>query len=90
MADADPNAAEHADDSKIRAEWRRVEQERIAEEVAEAREDVAATDQPHAGPRRFIWIAFAIALVAGIVVTALIEGFSTKVAPGEAPAAKEP
>ena len=90
MADADPSAAaDHAEDAKVRAEWRRLEKERIDEEVAEAREDVETVDAGGGGGSyRLVWIAFAVALVAGLVVTALIEGFSAKVPPGEAPANK--
>lgn len=93
MSDADPSAAaEDAEDAKVRAEWRRLEKERIAEEVAEAREDVETEAKAAGrGSYRLVWIAFAVALVAGMVVTALIEGFSAKVAPpDEAPAATGP
>lgn len=89
MADAEPAAgADGAEDAKVRAEWQRLERERLAEEIAEAREDVETADKNHGGTHRAVWLAFAVALVAGIVVTALIEWFSAKVVPAEVPAAR--
>lgn len=75
MADADPSdAAEPAPDARVREEWRRLERKRLDEEIAEAREDAAAPAPGRRRPHWLVWVAFAIALVAGIVVTAIING----------------
>jgi hypothetical protein len=72
MADTEPNAdRSRAEDAKVREEWRRLERERLDEEIAEARED-AAVQEPRPRIRWLAWIAFAVALVAGIVVTIVI------------------
>jgi len=55
-----------ADEAAVAAEWRRIEAERIAEERQEARED-AEDDIPPATPR-WPWLAFAAALLAGLVL----------------------
>lgn len=68
------DASTPAEDAKIREEWRRLEQQRIDDEIAEAREDVGHAEPGRRGPRWLVWMALALALVAGIVVTALING----------------
>lgn len=57
------------DDAAVESEWRRIERERIAEEVEEAREDAIAE-----GPsrRRWPWLAFAAALAAGAVAALIL------------------
>lgn len=73
MADADPREpAAASPDARVREEWRRLERKRIDDEIAEAREDVESAGPT---PRRLhwlVWLAFAVALLAGIVVTALV------------------
>lgn len=71
MADADPREPAD-DDARIREEWRRLERKRLDDEIAEAREDVeSAGPTPHR-LHWLVWLAFAVALLAGIVVTALV------------------
>ena len=65
---------ESAEDAKVREEWRRLERQRIDEEIAEAREDVGAAGPARHGPHWIVWAALALALVAGIVVTAIVNG----------------
>ena len=73
MADPQPNAASSDPaESKVREEWRRLERKRLDDEIAEAREDVGSTTPTRRRPRWLVWLAFAVALVAGIVVTAAI------------------
>ncbi len=75
MADADPSdAAARAEDAKVREEWRRLERRRIDEEIAEAREDAGTAASPHRRPGWFVWVAFVVALLAGIALTALVNG----------------
>jgi len=75
MADPQPNdAASGSEDAKVREEWRRLERKRLDEEIAEAREDVGSAKPSHRRPRWLVWLAFAVALIAGIVVTAAING----------------
>jgi len=75
MADPESNdAAARAEDAKVREEWRRLERERIDGEIAEAREDVATADTTRRRPHWLVWSAFVVALIAGIAVTALING----------------
>lgn len=60
----------------VDAEWSRIEDERVAGEVAEAREDVieAITDRGgRRGAWRWMWWAFAAALVAGIVFAGWVD-----------------
>jgi hypothetical protein len=71
MADPQPDDAE---DSKVREEWRRIERKRLDDEIAEAREDVGSATPVRHRPHWLVWLAFAVALVAGIVVTAAING----------------
>ena len=80
MADAQPNAAPpDPDDSKVREEWRRLERKRLDDEIAEAREDVGSATPNPQRPRWLVWLAFAVALVAGIIATAAINGaFTTR------------
>ena len=75
MADASQSdAPTPAEDARIREEWRRLERQRIDEEIAEAREDVETGVPPPSGPSRLVWAVLAIALVAGIVATAFLNG----------------
>jgi hypothetical protein len=72
MADAEPNdALARAEDAKVREEWRRLEQQRLDEEIAEARED-AAVREGRPRSRWLAWVAFAVALAAGIAVTIIV------------------
>jgi hypothetical protein len=60
-----------ADDAKVDAEWRRIEEERIAQERAEAVEDVEpgrAETQPGPGLPRWQMIAMALALIGGLAM----------------------
>ena len=54
----------------VEAEWRRLEEERIAEERAEAYEDAVEPPQPPVP--RWGWLAIAGALAAGLLVAALV------------------
>lgn len=75
MADAEPSdAAARTEDAKVREEWRRLERKRIEDEIAEAREDAVAADAPRSRRYWLVWVAFVVALAAGIAVTALING----------------
>lgn len=63
------------DDPAVQAEWRRLEAERLAEERAEAREDAAEAAHepvPVRSRRHRQPLAFAAALVSGIVVAILV------------------
>ena len=63
-----------AEEAKVREEWRRLERERIDEEVEEAREDAGAAAPASGGPHPLVWLLLAAALVAGLVVTGMLEG----------------
>jgi hypothetical protein len=58
------------DDPAVEEEWRRIERERIAEEVEEAREDAIVEKTP--SRRRWPWLAFAAALVAGMIAALVL------------------
>jgi len=60
-----PAAAPNADASAVDVEWKRLESGRVAEEVAEAREDLVGTVPPP--PSAWLWGGFAAALLAGVV-----------------------
>ena len=60
-----PAAASNADELAVDVEWRRLESDRVAEEVAEAREDLGGITQPP--PSGWLWGGFAAALLAGVV-----------------------
>lgn len=51
-------------------EWTRIESDRVAEEVAEAREDLGAPAPTH--PSAWLWGGFAAALLAGVVFAAVV------------------
>lgn len=51
-------------------EWARIESNRVAEEVAEAREDLGAPAPPPPSAR--LWGGFAAALLAGVVFAAVV------------------
>mgnify|MGYP003337310558 CR=1 FL=1 len=60
----------------VDAEWTRIEEERVADEVAEAREDaIEAIESPFDRRRtwRWMWWAFAAALVSGVVFAGWID-----------------
>lgn len=71
---ADPPRDDAAEDAKVREEWRRIERSRIDHDLAEAREDVGTAPPARQQARWIVWLAFAVALIAGIVVTAAING----------------
>jgi hypothetical protein len=59
-------------DSRIDAEWERIELERLADEIAEARED-AAMAETTAEPRRpWPWMTMLAALAAGLLVASFV------------------
>lgn len=73
MADPRPDdASALTEDAKVREEWRRLEQQRIDEEIAEAREDAAERAASRRWSRWLAWVVFAVALAAGIAVTVVI------------------
>jgi len=75
MADPQPDDTDASgEDSKVREEWRRLERQRLDEEIAEARED-ATGDRPVGSHLRWwVWVAFAVALAAGIAFTVAVNG----------------
>jgi hypothetical protein len=59
------------DDAEVEAEWRRIERERLDEEIAEARDDAAEpVDEPMR--HRWPWLALAGALAAGVLAAVVI------------------
>ena len=75
MVDPEPHdAAARSEDAKVREEWRRLERKRLDDEIAEAREDVGSGAPVRPRTRWLVWLAFAVALIAGIIVTAAING----------------
>lgn len=60
-----PAAAPKTDELAVDVEWKRLESNRLAEEVAEARDDVGGTTT--APPSGWLWGGFAAALLAGVV-----------------------
>lgn len=65
------NSGKAADPDQVAvdSEWRKIEAERIAEEQAEAREDLLDAEPSR---RRWPWLALAAALAAGLIAAALI------------------
>ncbi len=89
---AGPNPATGDDvDAAVEDEWRRIERERIAEEVEEAREDAIAEEAPPL--RRWPWLAFVAALTAGVIAAVVLNSPAAisrrMVAPRQEPAAAE-
>ena len=75
MADQQPdNTDASGEDAKVRAEWQRLERRRIDDEIAEAREDATGDGPVGSHLPWWAWVAFAVALAAGIAVTAAING----------------
>jgi hypothetical protein len=59
------------DDAEVEGEWRRIERERLEEEIAEARDDAAEpVDEPMR--HRWPWLALAGALAAGVLAAVVI------------------
>jgi hypothetical protein len=56
----------------VDAEWERIELERIAGEIAEAREDEAVAETTAEPRQRWPWMTMAAALAAGVLVAAFI------------------
>lgn len=59
-------------DSRIDAEWERIELERLAGEIAEAREDAAVAETTPEPRHRWPWMTMLGALAAGLLVAALV------------------
>lgn len=81
---------EHGD-AEVEAEWRRIEDQRIAEERAEATEDAAEPVPPPTS--RWPWLILAAALAAGVLVTLAINRPRSAPSDGagsSAPAASSP
>ncbi|MCE9629467.1 MAG: hypothetical protein K8S94_01935 [Planctomycetia bacterium] len=57
------------DDPAVEAEWRKLEAERLAEEIEEARDDVAAAGREQRRPP-WTWLAMVAALAAGVLAAA--------------------
>jgi hypothetical protein len=72
-------------DAEVEAEWRRVEDQRIAEERAEATEDAAEPVPPPTS--RWPWLILAAALAAGILATVAINRPRPSSPEGAAPSA---
>jgi hypothetical protein len=71
MAALDATAIGGADDAAVEAEWRKIERQRLEEEIAEARDDAAEpVDEPMR--HRWPWLALAGALAAGVLVAVVI------------------
>ncbi len=60
----------NADDKAVAQEWKRIESDRVTEEVAEAREDLGETHASHPSAR--LWGGFAVALLAGVVFAVVV------------------
>ncbi len=58
------------DEAAVDQEWTRIESDRVAEEVAEAREDLGDPAPPH--PSAWLWGGFAAALLAGVVFAVVV------------------
>lgn len=84
MTAPEPKRNPISEDPAVEAEWRKIEEERIAEEVEEAREDLLDADAKPG--RRWSWTAVAVALVAGLVLAAVLNSpwFRRAVEPGQA------
>ena len=65
-----PAAASKADELAVDVEWKRLESDRVAEEVAEAREDLGGTTPPP--PSGGLWGGCAAALLAGVVFAVVV------------------
>ena len=63
-------SAETPDEAVVNQEWKRIESDRVAEEVAEAREDLGDTHPSH--PSAWLWGGFAAALLAGVVFAVVV------------------
>lgn len=72
MADAESSDATPPGDAKIQDEWRKLERERIEDELAEARESAAADSPGFRRSSALMWLALAVALIGGIVVALLL------------------
>lgn len=59
-------------DSRIDAEWERIELERLAEEIAEAREDAAVAETTTEPRRPWPWMTMLAALAAGLLVASFV------------------
>jgi hypothetical protein len=71
MAALDARPGGRADDAAVEAEWRKIERERLEEEIAEARDDAAEpADEPMR--HRWPWLALLGALAAGVLVAFVI------------------
>lgn len=70
VMEAVAGAGAEAADPAVEAEWRRLEEQRLAEERAEACEDAAEPARPPLP--RWGWLAIAGALAAGLLVAALV------------------
>ena len=71
LAALDGPGAAAADEADVEEEWRRIERQRLDEEIAAAEDDLTG---PVAEPmrRRWPWMALAGALAAGVLVTVVI------------------
>jgi hypothetical protein len=81
------------DDAVVENEWRKIEDARIAGELAEAREEAEPTPPGHhSGSRLPIWqvIALALALAAGIAAAFLLDRPLKPVDPTWPPKAVQP
>jgi len=72
------------DEVAVENEWRKIEAERIAEEQAEAREDLLDAEPSR---RRWPWLALVAALMAGLIAAALINSAAIR---GRQPVAQPP
>lgn len=61
-----------SDDEAVDAEWKRIELDRVAEEVAEAREDILDAVPHPPRPSIWLWGGFAAALLAGVVFAVVV------------------
>lgn len=61
-----------SDDEAVDAEWKRIESDRVAEEVAEAREDILDASPHPPRPSMWLWGGFAAALLAGVVFAVVV------------------
>lgn len=75
-----------AGDAEVEAEWRRIEEQRLAEERAEATED-AADPVPPVTRAQWPWLVLVAALAAGIAATVVINRPRPAAVPENAPPA---
>ena len=86
IAGSIPPSATTAGADPVEQEWERIERERVAEEIAEAHEDVVEAIV-HPAPARggtWVWLAFLGALLAGVAFALAVNLFYVPARPAPA------